>query len=57
VRGAVRSGHSLDQTLAALALDESYLPAADSPLAAIRPVMQGIHRWNVKITYLEQNGR
>jgi cyclase len=57
VRGAVRSGHSLDQTLAALALDESYLPVADSPLAQLRPIMQGFHRWNVKKTYLEQNGR
>ena len=26
---------------------------ADSPLAAVRPVMQGFHRWNVKKTYLE----
>ncbi len=57
VRGAVRSGHSLDQTLAALALDESYLPAADSPLAVMRPLMQGFHRWNVKMTYLGRKGR
>ncbi len=57
VRGAVGSGRSLDQTLAALTLDESYLPPADSPLAQLRPLMQGIHRWNVKMTYLEQNGR
>ena len=57
VRDAVGSGRSLDQTLAAFGLDESYLPPADSPLAAVRPLMQGIHRWNVKMTYLEQIGR
>ena len=57
VRDAVGSERSLDQTLAAFGLDESYLPPAGSPLAAVRPLMQGIHRWNVKMTYLEQNRR
>ncbi len=32
---------------------ESYLPPADSPLAPVRPTMQGFHLWNVKMTYLE----
>ena len=53
VQKAIASGQTLEQTLASLPLDEAYLPPADSPLAAARPVMQGFHRWNVKKTYLE----
>ena len=53
VQKAIASGQTLEQTLASLPLDETYLPAADSPLAAARPLMQGFHRWNVKKTYLE----
>ncbi len=53
VEKAVRSGWTLEQTLADLALSESYLPASDSPLAVARPLMQGFHRWNIKKTYLE----
>ncbi len=53
VQKAIASGQTLERTLASLPLDEAYLPPADSPLAAVRPVMQGFHLWNVKKTYLE----
>ena len=53
VRKAIASGQTLEQTLASLPLEETYLPPADSPLAAARPLMQGFHLWNVKKTYLE----
>ncbi len=53
VRSAIRNGRSLEETLALNPLDERFLPPADSPLAAIRPVVSGFHRWNVKKTYLE----
>ncbi len=53
VQAAIRAGKSLDQTLESLPLKEAYLPPADSPLAAARPLMQGFHLWNVKKTYLE----
>ncbi len=50
---------TLEQTLASSPLDETYLPPVDSPLAGVRPVMQGFHLWNVKRTYqeLEAEGR
>ncbi|MEE8502689.1 MAG: MBL fold metallo-hydrolase [Kiloniellales bacterium] len=57
VQGAIRSGKTLEQTLKSLPLDEAYLPPADSPLARVRPVMQGFHLWNVKKTYLELKGQ
>ena len=57
VQRAVASGRTLEQTLASLPLDETYLPPADSPLAATRPIMQGFHLWNVKKTYLELKTR
>jgi len=53
VRHVFEEPPRLDQTLAALPLDERYLPPADSPLAAARPVFQGFHPWNVKKTYQE----
>ncbi len=53
VKTAVREGKTLEQTLAALPLEERYLPPLGSPLAAARPVIQGFHLWNVKKTYLE----
>ncbi len=53
MQGAIRSGKTLEQTLESLPLDEAYLPPVDSPLARVRPVMQGFHLWNVKKTYLE----
>ena len=56
VQQAIRAGQTLEQTLASLPLAESYLPPADSPLAAARPVMQGFHLWNIKKTYLELQG-
>jgi hypothetical protein len=43
----------LEQTLASSRLDEAYLPPKDSPLAGVRPFMQGVHRWNVKRSYQE----
>ncbi len=57
VRAAIRAGKTLDETLAGLPLEEAYLPPADSPLAQLRPVMQGVHLWNVKKTYLELSGQ
>lgn len=57
VRQAVAAGRTLEQTLASLPLAEVYLPPETSPLAPARPVIQGFHRWNVKKTYLELNGR
>ena len=53
VQGAIRSGQTLEQTLASMPLADSYLPSVGSPLAALRPVMKGFHLWNVKKTYLE----
>ena len=57
VQRAVRDGQTLEQTLASLPLDETFLPPQDSPLAEARPVIQGFHLWNVKKTYLEMNGK
>ena len=51
MKDAIRSGRSLEQTLASLPLQEAYLPPKDSPLAAVRPLMKGFHLWNVKKTY------
>ncbi len=50
VRKTVASGATLEETLAALPLGKSYLPAPDSPLARLLP---GIHAWNVRKTYLD----
>ncbi len=57
IRKAIQSGQTLQETLARLPLGESYLPLTDSPLAALRPLVKGLHRWNVKKTYLELKGR
>jgi len=57
VQKALGAGQTLEQTLADLPLDEAYLPPADSPLSAVRPVMQGFHLWNVKKTYQELKAR
>ena len=53
VRKAIRAGRSLEETLALDTLDERFLPPMDSPLAAIRPLVKGFHRWNIKNTYFE----
>ena len=53
VKRAIRLGRTAEQTLVDLPLSEVYLPPADSPLAELRPIMQGFHRWNVKKTYQE----
>lgn len=53
VRRAIRDGKTLEETLALSQLEERFLPAKDSPLAVIRPLASGFHRWNVKKTYLE----
>ena len=53
VRRAVDAGETIEQALASLPLEETYLPPPDSPLAGVRPIMQGFHRWNIKKTYLE----
>ena len=57
VQAAIRDGKTLEETLASLPLDESYLPPADSPLAEVRPILKGFHLWNVKKTYLELKGQ
>ena len=57
VQAAIRAGRTLEETLASLPLEEAYLPPEGSPLAQLRPVMQGVHLWNVKKTYLELNGQ
>jgi len=57
VRAAIRAGKTVEETLASLPLEEAYLPPEGSPLAQLRPVMQGVHLWNVKKTYLELNGQ
>ncbi len=57
MQAAVRAGRTLEETLASLPLEEAYLPPEGSPLAQLRPVMQGVHLWNVKKTYLELNGQ
>ncbi len=48
------TGATLEETLAALPLEKSYLPAPDSPLTG--PVT-GIHAWNVRKTYLDLTTR
>ena len=53
VQGAIRSGQTLEQTLASMPLADSYLPPADSPFAPFRPILKGLNLWNVKKTYLE----
>ncbi len=50
VRKAVARGATLAETLAALPLEKSYLPAPDSPLSGL---VTGIHAWNVRKTYLD----
>ncbi len=57
VGGAVRSGKTLEETLASMPLDEAYLPPERSKLAQIRPIMKGVHLWNIKKTYLELKGQ
>ncbi len=57
VRAAIRAGMTLDETLASLPLEEAYLPPESSPLTGLRPIMRGVHMWNVKKTYLELNGQ
>ncbi len=53
VQRALDAGKTLEQTLAGSRLDEAYLPPKDSPLAGVRPFMQGVHLWNVKRSYQE----
>ena len=50
VRKAVARGATLEETLAALPPEKSYLPAPDSPFT--EPVT-GIHAWNVRKSYLD----
>ncbi len=57
VQRALGAGKTLEQTLASLPLDEAYLPPKDSPLAGVRPFMQGAHLWNVKRSYQELKTR
>ena len=54
VRNAIRSGQTLEQTLAGTALDESYLSAANPQFTQF---VKGVHLWNVKKTYLEMKKR
>ena len=56
VRNAVRAGWTVEDTLARLSLAEKYLPPENSPAAALRPFIAGLHRLNVQQTYRSQNG-
>ncbi len=51
VRGTIAIEATLEQALASIPLDEQYLPPSDSPMAALRPFLQGLHRLNVQRTY------
>ncbi len=51
VREQVREGHTLEQTLARVPLDDRWLPELGSPLSGIVPILRGFHRLNVKRTY------
>ncbi len=53
VRAAVAAGQGLKETLAQTPISEDYLPPADSPLAQLRPVIQGFHRLAVQLTHQE----
>jgi cyclase len=57
VRAAAGAGLSEDQAVAGLALDDAYLPPADSPFAALAPFLSGIHALNVQLAYRELNGK
>lgn len=57
VRRAFDAGWTEEETVAALSLEERWLPAADSQLAALRPFFVGLHRLNVQQTYLDLAGR
>ncbi len=51
VRWAVSEGLSEEETLAAATLAEGYLPARESAMAPIRPVLRGFHVLAVRQTY------
>jgi len=51
VRGAVNDGLSEEEALAAGTLAEGFQPPQDSPLAAMRPMLQGFHALAVRQTY------
>ena len=54
VEAAARDGRSLQETIAALPLADSYLPPKEAPGANIvRPFLNGLHRLNVQQTYLD----
>ena len=56
-RAAARAGWTLDQALVQLPLREAYLPPADSPQAALRGFLSGLHALNLQLAYQELNGR
>ena len=56
VRSAARAGWTVEDTLARLSLAEKYLPPKNSPAAALRPFIVGLHRLNVQQTFRDQNG-
>ena len=57
VRGAIAEDRPLEEALASIGLDEQYLPPSDSPMANLRPLLEGFHRLNVQRTYTELAGR
>jgi cyclase len=57
VRAAAGAGLSEDQAVADLALENAYLPPADSPFAALAPFLNGLHALNVQLAYRELNGK
>jgi cyclase len=56
VRGAIRAGQTLKETLASNPLAPQYVPSENSPLAPLTPFLTGVHRWNVQRTYQELTG-
>ncbi len=57
VRSAAQAGWTVEDTLARLSLAEKYLPPKNSPAAALRPFIAGLHRLNVQQAFYDQNGK
>ncbi len=57
VRRAAEAGWTVEDALARLSLAEKYLPPKNSPAAALRPFIAGLHLLNVQQTFHDQNGK
>ncbi len=56
VRSAAQAGWTVEDTVLRLSLAEKYLPPKNSPAAALRPFIVGLHRLNVQQTFRDQHG-